>query len=97
MTTVTVERQTALRLADDALLRAAAYIDGGWLPAGPAKTMAVVDLATGEVIGQVPRFGADETRRAIEAAERAFEPWRAATAKERSALLRRWFDLVLAH
>ncbi len=59
--------------------------------------MAVVDPATGEVIGDVPRFGAAETRRAIEAAGRAFEQGRAATAKERSALLRRWFDLVLAH
>ncbi len=57
----------------------------------------VVNPATGSVLGTVPKLGAEETRRAIEAAERAWPAWRAKTAKERAAILRKWFDLMMAN
>src|SRR5204863_6392301 len=53
--------------------------------------------ATGEQLGTVPRMGAAEAKRAIDAAERAWPAWRAKTAKERAAILRRWFDLMMAN
>ncbi len=61
------------------------------------KTIKVTDPATGETIGTVPSVGVAETRRAIEAAERALPAWRAKTAKERAAILRKWFELVMAN
>jgi succinate-semialdehyde dehydrogenase/glutarate-semialdehyde dehydrogenase len=53
--------------------------------------------ATGAVLGNVPKMGADEARRAIDAAERAWPAWRAKTAKERAVILRKWFDLMMAN
>jgi succinate-semialdehyde dehydrogenase/glutarate-semialdehyde dehydrogenase len=76
------------------LLRTQAYIDGAWV--GEPRT-AVVDKATGEVIARVPDLGAAETRIAIEAAHRALPGWSGKLAKERSAILKRWFDLIMAH
>ncbi|TBV10719.1 NADP-dependent succinate-semialdehyde dehydrogenase [Stutzerimonas kirkiae] len=77
------------------LLRQQAYIDGTWQDADSGDRIDVNDPATGEIIGSVPKMGASETRRAIEAAARALPAWRALTAKERSGKLRRWFELVL--
>ncbi len=85
-----------LDLADSSLLRAKAYIDGAWVDADGGETFAVTDPADGTVLGYVPAMGAAETRRAIEAADRAWPAWRTKTAKERAAILRRWFDLVMA-
>lgn len=85
----------ASRLRDPALLHTRAYVDGTWID-GPG-TVAVEDPATGEVIGTVPDLGRPETRRAIEAAAAAWPAWRAKTAKERGAILRRWFELILEH
>lgn len=79
------------------LLRQQAYLDGQWCDADSAETFAVFNPATGETLGTVPRMGAAETRRAIEAAQAAWGPWRALTAKERAAILRRWFDLMTEH
>lgn len=73
----------------------ACYIDGRWTDA--QRHIDVTNPATGERVGQVPLLGADETRQAIEAANRALPAWRARTAKERSALLRKWFELLLAN
>ena len=73
------------------------WIDGGWIGAADGETIPVHNPATGELVGQVPRLGADETRQAIAAAERALGPWRDRTADERARLLRRWVDLVMAH
>ena len=84
-----------LDLADPKLLRARAYLDGQWVDADSGETFAVENPATGEVLAEVACCGAAETRRAIEAAGRAFEQWRHTTAKERAALLRRWFDLMM--
>jgi succinate-semialdehyde dehydrogenase / glutarate-semialdehyde dehydrogenase len=86
----------ALELKDPALFRAQCYMDGEWVDAEGKKTFPVVNPATGEVLGNVPDMGGAETRRAIEAAERAWPAWRAKTAKERAAILRRWYDLMMA-
>lgn len=74
-----------------------AFVGGRWLGADSGEDIPVVDPATGEVIGSVPRMGRMETLAAIEAAHVAWEPWRARTAGERSAVLRRWADLVYLH
>ena len=81
-------------LGDQTLFRQQCYVDGQWTDADSGKTVEVTNPATGEVIGTVPNMGADETRRAIEAADAAFPAWRATTAAERSAILRRWHDLM---
>ncbi|MCS6855622.1 MAG: aldehyde dehydrogenase family protein, partial [Elioraea sp.] len=86
-----------LPLKDPSLFRQACLVDGRWVEAASGKTLAVRNPATGEVLGTVPAFGATETRAAIEAAHRAFPAWRALTAKERAASLRRLFDLMLAN
>ena len=72
----------------------AALIDGEWVTS--AKTFAVTDPATGEEIAAVPDLGAKEAAHAIDAASRALPAWSAKTAKERAAILRRWFDLITA-
>ncbi|MDB5455829.1 MAG: NAD-dependent succinate-semialdehyde dehydrogenase [Caulobacter sp.] len=79
----------------DQLLRQLCYIDGAWVAADDGATLEVTDPATGAVIASVPRMGAAETRRAIEAADRAWPAWRARTAADRAKILRRWFDLML--
>lgn len=86
-----------LTLKDNSLLIQKCYIDGAWVPAAAGATIDVTNPATGELIGTVPRLGADETRRAIEAASTALPAWRARTAKERAAILRRWFELIMAN
>ena len=82
-------------LDDPGLLRAQAYIDGRWVDADSGETFAVENPATGETLAEVACCGGAETSRAIEAAATAFEQWRHTTAKERAALLRRWFDLMM--
>ena len=85
-----------LSLKDPKLFRDHCYVDGAWIAADSKKTFAVQNPATGEALGSVPELAAAETRRAIEAAERALPAWRAKTGKERSAVLRKWNDLILA-
>ena len=77
------------------LLLQQAYVDGRWVDADDGDTFPVVNPATGEELARVPRMGAAETRRALEAAQRALPDWRARTAKERAAILRRLADLML--
>ncbi|MGB7905073.1 MAG: aldehyde dehydrogenase family protein, partial [Steroidobacteraceae bacterium] len=86
-----------LNLKDPTLLRQQCYVDGQWLDARNGGTKQVTNPATGAVLGTVPFMGADETRAAIEAAAAAFPAWAARTAKDRSTLLRRWHDLMLAN
>lgn len=86
-----------VRLADPNLFRERCYVGGEWIAAADGRTIPVTDPATGKVIGTVPSLGLEETRRAIDAAERALPAWRAKTAKERAIILRRWFELVTAH
>jgi len=85
----------ASELKDARLFREACYVDGAWIHAGSARTFDVDNPATREIIGKVPSLSAAETRRAIEAANAAFPAWSKKTAKERAAILRRWFDLVM--
>lgn len=86
-----------LALKKPDLLRQQAYVNGQWCDADSAGTFDVRNPATGEILGTVPRMGAAETRRAIEGAQAAWGAWRAMTAKERAAILRRWFDLMTEH
>ena len=86
-----------LQLKDPTLLRQQSYIDGKWVDADGRATLDVVNPATREKIGTVPKMGAAETRRAIEAASAALPAWAKKTAKERAAILRRWYDLMLTH
>jgi succinate-semialdehyde dehydrogenase/glutarate-semialdehyde dehydrogenase len=86
-----------LPLDDDALCRTRAFIGGAWAPADDGATFPVTNPATGAHLADVPDMGADETQRAIAAAEAALPAWRALTAKARAGLLRRWHDLVLTH
>ena len=86
-----------MQLKDPSLLRQQAYLNGQWCDADNGETCPVTNPATGEVIGTVPQMGAAETRRAIEGADKAWGAWRAKTGKERSAILRKWNDLMLAN
>jgi succinate-semialdehyde dehydrogenase/glutarate-semialdehyde dehydrogenase len=84
-------------LHDSTVLRERCLIDGEWVAADDDATLAVTDPATGETLARVPRMTATETGRAIDAAHRALPAWRARTARDRAALLRRWFELITAH
>ncbi len=86
-----------LPLTDPTLFRQANYIDGKWIEADSGKTIIVKNPATGEAIGEVPAMGTAETKRAIEAANRAWPAWRAMLAKDRAAILRKLNDLMLAN
>ena len=83
------------KLNDSALLRQQAYINGTWV--GGAATFAVTNPADGATIASVPDLGAGEAQDAIAAAAAAFPAWAAKTGKERAGLMRKWFDLMLAH
>ncbi len=86
-----------MAVVETPLLRQQAYLDGRWRDADSGETFPVTNPATGETIADVPRLGAAETRRAIEAAQRALPGWRNRTAKERAVVLRRLADLMVAH
>ncbi|KAA0688832.1 NADP-dependent succinate-semialdehyde dehydrogenase [Azospirillum brasilense] len=92
-----VDTARRLGLKDAELLRFQCFVDGRWIDADSGKTVDVTNPADGSVLGSVPMMGADETRRAIDAAERAWPAWRALTAKERAKTLRTWFDLMMAN
>src|SRR5436309_7314918 len=68
-----------------------------WIETGSGETFEVLNPATGEVLSEVPRLGAAETRRAIAAAAEAFPRWRSLLARERAQTLRRWADLIVEH
>ncbi|MGB5630635.1 MAG: NAD-dependent succinate-semialdehyde dehydrogenase [Woeseiaceae bacterium] len=84
-----------MQLSDKELLQSGAYINGEWVGADNGETLPVTNPATGETIMEVAKCGTAETRRAIEAAEVAQVAWRKMTAKERAAILRRWFNLMM--
>ncbi|RBP75918.1 succinate semialdehyde dehydrogenase [Shewanella putrefaciens] len=83
-----------MQLNDPSLLRQQSFINGQWCDAVSGDTLKVVNPATNAVIGYVPNMGQVETEMAIKAAEAALPAWRALTAKERGAKLRRWFELL---
>jgi succinate-semialdehyde dehydrogenase/glutarate-semialdehyde dehydrogenase len=86
-----------LPLKDARLFRQQAYINGEWRDADSKAVINVTNPADGSVIGMIPRMGAAETRRAIEAASAALPAWRAKLAKERANILRKWFELIIAN
>ncbi len=94
-------QQTAMKVAsqlplkDPRLFRQQAYINGKWIDADSGATVDVTNPATGAKLGTIPKLGAAETRRAIEAANAAWPAWRKKTAKERANILRKWFNLIL--
>ena len=87
-----------LALKDPSLFKQQCYLNGAWVdaPAG-TETTAVTNPATGEVIGHVPRMGREVAAQAINDANASWKAWRNKTAKERSAILRKWFDLMVAN
>ena len=84
-----------MQLRDATLFRRQCPVAGSWIDADSGAVSAIVNPATGAVLGHVPELGAAETRRAIEAAHAAWPGWRALTAQARAAVLRRWFNLLL--
>jgi succinate-semialdehyde dehydrogenase / glutarate-semialdehyde dehydrogenase len=84
-----------MQLKDKTLFRQQCYIDGKWVDAESRATISVNNPADNSILGTVPKMGATETRRAIEAADRALPAWRAKTAKERAGILRKWFNLMM--
>jgi succinate-semialdehyde dehydrogenase/glutarate-semialdehyde dehydrogenase len=86
-----------MQIKDSKLFQQQAFIDGKWVGADSGASTTIANPASGAALGSVPNAGAAETRRAIEAAKRAFPAWARQTAKERAAILRRWSDLMLAN
>jgi succinate-semialdehyde dehydrogenase/glutarate-semialdehyde dehydrogenase len=86
-----------VKLADSKLFRQQAYIAGQWSDADSGDKISVSNPATNDTLGSVPKMGGAETRRAIDAAATAYPAWRAKTGKERAAILRRWFELMMAN
>ena len=84
-----------MQLQDPSLLRDKAYVDGRWIAADSGRSFPVNNPADGDELVRVPDLGVAEVRRAIEAADKAYPAWRAKTAKERAAILRRWYDLII--
>ena len=85
----------SLSLSDNTLFRTECYINGQWCSAESSARLAIKNPATGDVIAEVAKVGAEETRRAIEAAETAMTAWRLVPAKQRASILRNWFNLVM--
>ncbi|WP_444932112.1 NAD-dependent succinate-semialdehyde dehydrogenase [Microbulbifer sp. SSSA002] len=86
-----------LKLKNSALLRSQSYINGQWIDADSGATFDVLDPATGQVVASIANLGADETHRAIEAANQAWPAWRDTPVKERAKILSCWYDLILAN
>jgi succinate-semialdehyde dehydrogenase / glutarate-semialdehyde dehydrogenase len=84
-----------MQVKDKTLFRQHCYIDGKWVDADNRASISVNNPADNSILGTVPKMGSAETRRAIEAAERALPAWRAKTAKERAGILRKWFNLMM--
>jgi len=85
----------SISITDKRLLKTGAYINGQWTAADQGSTLDVTNPATGEVIARVANCGTAETRRAIEAAQAAQPGWSQTSIKERSSILRKWFNLMM--
>ena len=85
-----------LTLNDPALLKDKAFVDGAWSDGGAGRRFEIINPSTGAVLARVADLGASDAERAVDAAHQAFAAWRATTAKERGAVLRRWYDLIMA-
>ncbi|MCP2138353.1 succinate-semialdehyde dehydrogenase/glutarate-semialdehyde dehydrogenase [Rhizobium sp. SLBN-94] len=87
----------SLTLKDSSLLRSQCFIGGEWTDADGGNVINVTNPSDGTLVSTVPKMGSAETRRAIEAAEQALGAWRALSGKERAAILRKWFELLMAN
>src|ERR1700754_1151651 len=88
---------TTIQLKDPSLLQTKCYVAGEWQDADSKQTFDVTDPATGNVIASGAEMGEAGTRRAIDAAKTAWSAWRKKTGKERGAILRKWYDLMIAN
>jgi len=82
-------------ISNKELLKDKCYVNGHWISSYSKQIIKVNDPATLNIIGSVPKCGVNETKSAIEAANKALPSWKAKTAKERSLLLKKWFDLIM--
>jgi len=94
MTSQVTTQRSSLGLADPSLFRSSSYVDGQWLTRDGGERLVVHNPSTGDPIADLPSAGADETQLAVEAAQRALPAWRGLSGKERSKVMRRWFELV---
>eukprot|EP00242_Pyramimonas_sp_CCMP2087_P012480 CAMPEP_0198222010 /NCGR_PEP_ID=MMETSP1445-20131203/86214_1 /TAXON_ID=36898 /ORGANISM="Pyramimonas sp., Strain CCMP2087" /LENGTH=116 /DNA_ID=CAMNT_0043900353 /DNA_START=51 /DNA_END=398 /DNA_ORIENTATION=+ len=86
---------TDVGLEDPTLLRDACYVGGQWVGASSGAVIDVTNPATGDLIATVPSLSAEETERAIEAASSALKDWSGRTAKERSQIMWKWYNLII--
>lgn len=92
-----IRTTVASQITDPKLAREFSYVDGAWVAAADGATFSVTDPATGQVIGQVAELGRADARTALDSAARAFPAWSGALPQERSEILRRWYDLIVAN
>src|SRR5688572_26390624 len=97
MNAVAQVRGSVPALKDPTLFRDRCFLDGAWMDADSGQRFDVDNPADGSIVGSVPSMGAAETQRAIAAAQAAFPAWSTMTAKDRSKVLRKWFDLIVAN
>ena len=97
MNAIVKDRSAVPTLKDSRLFRDRAYVDGAWVEADSKQRLDVDNPADGNVLGSIPDMGRAETKRAIAAAEAALPAWRGLPAKERSKILRKWYDLIMAN
>ena len=86
-----------MKLQHQKLFQNKCYVDGKWITSKNHETIEVNNPATLDIIGAVPKCSTSDTKLAIEAANKALPEWRSKTAKERSILLRKWFDLIMSN
>ena len=86
-----------MELNNKSLFKEKCFVNGLWTDSQNGKTIEVNNPATMEIVGKVPNFTAEETKSAIDNAERAFQSWKNTTAKERSIILKKWSDLIIEH
>ena len=86
-----------MELNNKSLFKEKCFVNGLWTDSQSGKTLEVNNPATMEIVGKVPNFTAEETKSAIDHAEKAFQSWKNTTAKERSIILKKWSDLIIEH
>ena len=86
-----------MELNNKSLFKEKCFVNGLWTDSQSGKTIEVNNPATMEIVGKVPNFTAEETKSAIDHAEKAFQSWKNTTAKERSIILKKWSDLIIEH
>ena len=86
-----------MELNNKSLFKEKCFVNGLWTDSQSGKTIEVNNPATMEIVGKVPNFTAEETKSAIDHADKAFQSWKNTTAKERSIILKKWSDLIIEH